>query len=64
MINWQPGITLEEIEKEVILKALSFYHGNKTHTAHALGISIRTIQNKLAIYNGEALPEKESKKQK
>lgn len=51
MINWQPGITLEEIEKEVILKALQFYHGNKTHTANALGISIRTIQNKLAQYS-------------
>lgn len=50
MINWQPGVTLEEMEKEVIMKALQFFHGNKTHTANALGISIRTIQNKLSQY--------------
>lgn len=53
MINWQPGLTLDEIEKEVILKALNFYHGNKTRTAEALGIAIRTIDNKLARYRGE-----------
>lgn len=53
MINWQPGITLDDIEKEVILKALSFYHGNKTRTAEALGIAIRTIDNKLAKYRGD-----------
>lgn len=68
MINWQPGLTLEDIEKEVILKALSFYHGNKTRTAEALGVAIRTIDNKLARYRGEVnndgLFEQEGKKTK
>lgn len=49
---WQPGVTLDQVEKEVILKALSFYHGNKTVTARALGIAIRTLDNKLEKYNG------------
>ena len=50
MINWQPGITLEEIEKQVILKALEFYQGNKTKTALSLGIAVRTLDNKLEKY--------------
>ncbi|RYZ67863.1 MAG: sigma-54-dependent Fis family transcriptional regulator [Proteobacteria bacterium] len=47
---WEPGATLNDIERNVILQALSFHHGNRTHTAKALGISIRTLRNKLAEY--------------
>lgn len=57
MIIWQPGRTLDDIEKEVILKALGFYQGNKTHTARSLGIAIRTLDNKLAKYNGMPIEE-------
>lgn len=49
---WSPGMTLADVEKEVILKALQFYGGNKTRTAASLDIGVRTIDNKLAIYNG------------
>lgn len=52
MIVWQPGNTLEEVEKAVILRALAYFHGNKTQTAKALGIAIRTLDNKLAKYKG------------
>jgi hypothetical protein len=50
MMNWQPGITLEEMEREVIITALRFYQWNRTRTADALSISVRTIQNKIALY--------------
>lgn len=50
MIAWTPGLTLEEVEKQVILKALSFYKGNKTQTAQSLEISVRTLYEKLAKY--------------
>ncbi len=49
-INWSPGQTLNDIERFVILEALDFHNGNRTHTARALGISIRTLRNKLADY--------------
>ncbi len=52
MIVWQPGRSLEEVEKDVILAALRFYHNNKTHTARSLGIAARTLDNKLEKYNG------------
>jgi two-component system response regulator FlrC len=48
--NWAPGQTLDEIERNVILDALKYHEGNRTHTAKALGISIRTLRNKLAEY--------------
>ena len=47
---WAPGETLDDIERNVILQALGFHSGNRTHTAKALGISIRTLRNKLAEY--------------
>ncbi len=47
---WRPGRTLDEIERTVILEALKHFSGNRTHTAKALGISIRTLRNKLAEF--------------
>jgi transcriptional regulator with PAS, ATPase and Fis domain len=48
--SWVPGQTLDDIERNVILTALEYHQGNRTHTARALGISIRTLRNKLADY--------------
>ena len=47
---YQPGMTLELIEKEAIMAALKFCDNNKTRAAHALGISIKTLHNKLNSY--------------
>ena len=49
-MSWTPGRTLDDIERNVILEALQYHHGNRTHTAKALGISIRTLRNKIADY--------------
>ena len=48
--DWVPGRTLDDIERGVIIEALAYHQGNRTHTARALGISIRTLRNKLADY--------------
>jgi two-component system, response regulator FlrC len=53
--SWEPGRTLDDIEKSVILEALKYHQGNRTHTARALGISIRTLRNKLADYRRDGL---------
>ena len=50
---WQPGQTLDDIERITIESALKFYHGNKTQTANSLGITIRTLYNKLERYGVE-----------
>lgn len=44
------GIPLEEVEKGVILKTLAANDGNKTETANQLGVSIKTLYNKLEKY--------------
>lgn len=58
-LNWNPGMTIESMEKEAILQALRFYRGNKTATANALGIAIRTLDNKLAQYEIDDKKQKE-----
>ncbi len=49
-LDWAPGKTLDDVERRVILEALQYHQGNRTHTARALGISIRTLRNKIADY--------------
>jgi two-component system response regulator FlrC len=39
------------MEKELIMKTLEEVSGNKTKAAYSLGISIRTLRNKLNEYN-------------
>ncbi len=46
--------TLREVEKAVILRTLSEHDNNRTRTAEMLGISIRTLRNKLREYRGES----------
>lgn len=58
------GETLAEVEKRLILATLAACGGNKTQAADTLGISRRSIYNKLAEYREtdpvcrEALPTK------
>lgn len=58
-INWVPGITLEEMEKQCVLSAYRFYRQNKTQTAGALGIAIRTLDAKLEKYGDDERREAE-----
>ncbi len=52
------GRTVAEVEKELILTTLDHCLGNRTHAANVLGISIRTLRNKLKEYDetGAILP--------
>ncbi len=45
--------TMDEIERRAITQALDMYHGNRTHAANQLGISVRTLQRKLRQYELE-----------
>jgi DNA-binding NtrC family response regulator len=52
------GQTVAGMEQQLILDTLSHCLGNRTHAANILGISIRTLRNKLKEYNeaGVAVP--------
>jgi two-component system NtrC family response regulator len=47
------GMTMEELERLAIMRALDQYGGNRTHAANRLGISVRTLQRKLRQYELE-----------
>lgn len=44
------GKTVAEVEQDLILDTLNHCLGNRTHAANILGISIRTLRNKLKLY--------------
>jgi DNA-binding NtrC family response regulator len=50
------GASLDELEREFILKTLDFTQGNKVRAAQVLGISLKTLYNRLARYHGKARP--------
>ena len=45
-----PSGTIWEMERDLIVKTLERHDGNRTHAARTLGISIRTLRNKLREY--------------
>jgi two-component system response regulator FlrC len=44
-------MTIWEMEKELIFSTLNKVKGNKTKASEMLGISVRTMRNKLQEYN-------------
>jgi two-component system response regulator FlrC len=48
------GRTVAEVERELILSTLARLDGNRTHTARALGLSVRTIRNRLREYRSRS----------
>ncbi len=53
LISIPPGMTLEQVEREAIIQTLEETGGNRTQTAQILGISRKTLQNKLKEYGLE-----------
>lgn len=49
------GRTVAEVEQELILDTLDQCLGNRTHAANILGISIRTLRNKLKLYSEQGV---------
>ena len=52
------GLPVADVERDLILATLRHTDGNRTHAANVLGISIRTMRNKLREYaeNGITIP--------
>ncbi len=50
------GRTVAQVEQDLILQTLDHCLGNRTHAASILGISIRTLRNKLKQYTEEGVP--------
>ncbi len=52
MVKFPIGTTVEEAEKGLILRTLEHTRNNKTRAAEILGISLKTLHNKLKEYGG------------
>jgi len=50
------GRTVADVERDLILETLKHCLGNRTHAANILGISIRTLRNKLNEYSAAGVP--------
>jgi DNA-binding NtrC family response regulator len=55
-IRVQVGTTVEETERLLILKTLETTSNNKTRAAEILGISLKTLHNKLKEYGAQGIP--------
>lgn len=49
------GRTIADVERQMILNTLDHCLGNRTHAANILGISIRTLRNKITQYRDEGV---------
>jgi DNA-binding NtrC family response regulator len=54
--NAMVGRTVAQVEQDLIIGTLSHCLGNRTHAANILGISIRTLRNKLREYSDSGVP--------
>jgi len=51
-LNVWVGTPLADAQREIILATLAHFHGDKRRTARALGVSLKTLYNRLELYQG------------
>ncbi|MDQ3070888.1 MAG: sigma-54 dependent transcriptional regulator [Acidobacteriota bacterium] len=55
-VSLRPGVTVDEAERQLIVLTLEHTGNNKTKAADILGISLKTLHNKLNRMKGEERP--------
>ena len=48
--GFQPGVTLQEVERRLLEATLDATGGNRTKAAELMGVSLRTVRNKIREY--------------
>ena len=49
------GSTVEEVERALVVQTLARCDGNRTRAARVLGLSVRTLRNKIRVYTAEGI---------
>jgi len=62
IIYWNPNLTIDALEKQAIQLAMTYFGGNKSAASRSLGISPRSLSDKLQQYDKEALALDEARK--
>jgi len=52
-LNFQVGASIEEVERRLIMATLEAHGGNKRQTAEVLGVSLKTLYNRLNTYRDD-----------
>jgi len=55
LARWLVGSPISVVERDLILETLAHTHGNRTLSARLLGVSVRTLRNKITEYSAEGL---------
>jgi DNA-binding NtrC family response regulator len=49
------GSTVGEVERELVLQTLARCDGNRTRASRVLGVSVRTLRNKIRLYSADGI---------
>ena len=55
LARWLVGSPLREVERDLVLETLANTYGNRTVSARLLGMSVRTLRNKITEYTAEGV---------
>src|SRR3954454_3914653 len=63
LARWLVGLPISVVERDLILETLAHTHGNRTLTAQLLGVSVRSLRNKISEYSAKGfhIPPHESR---
>jgi DNA-binding NtrC family response regulator len=62
LARWLVGSPIRDIERNLILATLADTYGNRTVSARLLGVSVRTLRNKITEYSADGVdvPQRQS----
>lgn len=52
-VFWTPGMSIAEVERQIIKEAIVYFRGNKSLISKSLGISIRTLDTRMESIKAE-----------
>jgi DNA-binding NtrC family response regulator len=55
LARWLVGSLLRDVERDLVLETLANTDGNRTESARLLGMSIRTLRNRIAEYAADGI---------
>jgi DNA-binding NtrC family response regulator len=55
LTRWLVGLPVRDVERDLVLETLASTRGNRTASARVLGISVRTLRNKIAEYSAHGI---------
>ena len=55
LARWLVGSPIREVERDLVLETLANTSGNRTETARLLGVSIRTLRNRITEYAAQGI---------